>query len=76
MSVSRGLIGLSIPVLAGALLLGGGTTAQAGSLAPELKQALLYAGPDDLVPVVVMMEEYPNRDELLGEVRGLTRENQ
>jgi subtilisin family serine protease len=47
--------------------------AGAGSLAPNLEQALLDAGPDDLVPVVVMMREFPEQDRLLTEVRGMNR---
>jgi subtilisin family serine protease len=45
----------------------------AGGLAPNLEQALIEAGPDDLVPVVVMMEEFPAQAELLADVRGLNR---
>jgi subtilisin family serine protease len=40
-----------------------------------LRDALVHAGPDDLVPVVVLMEEFPDRGELLEEVRGLNRED-
>jgi subtilisin family serine protease len=46
----------------------------AGSPAPNLEQALVHAGPDDLVPVVVLMEEFPDRAALLAEVRDMNRE--
>ena len=45
----------------------------AGSLTPRLEEALIHTGPDDLVPVVVLMEAFPAQDELLAEVRGLNR---
>ena len=45
----------------------------AGSLTPRLEEALIHAGPDDRVPVVVLMEAFPAQDELLAEVHGLNR---
>ena len=50
-------------------------TAWAGSMTTNLRDALVHAGPDDLVPVVVLMEEFPARDALLEEVRGLNRDD-
>ena len=44
-----------------------------GSIAPNLKDALAHAEPDEFVPVVVMMEAFPSREQLLGEVRELNR---
>ena len=52
-----------------------GLPASAGTITPDLKDALVSAGPDDLVPIVVMMDEYPARAELMREVRGLNRES-
>jgi subtilisin family serine protease len=46
-----------------------------GTLSPRLEAALLQAGPDDLVPVVVLMEAFPEQDALLSEVRGLNAED-
>jgi subtilisin family serine protease len=51
-----------------------GSAVRAGSLAPNLKDELISAGPDDLIPIVVLMEEFPGREKLLSEVRGLSRE--
>jgi subtilisin family serine protease len=61
--------------LAVATLVLAATPVWAGSLAPNLEERLLSAGPDDFVPVVVMMEAFPAQDELLAVVRGLNREN-
>jgi len=47
----------------------------AGSLTPDLKEAILSADPGDLLPVVVLMEEFPARDERLAAVRGFNRED-
>ena len=47
--------------------------AWAGSLAPDLEEALIGAERDELVPVVVLMEAFPLQSELLAEVRGLNR---
>jgi subtilisin family serine protease len=52
-----------------------GGQAWAGSIAPNLDDALDQAGPDDLVPVVVLMEEFPARNELLSGIRGLNRKD-
>jgi subtilisin family serine protease len=49
--------------------------ASAGSLAPNLEKALISSGPDDLVPVVVLMEEFPEQNRLMDQVRGLNREH-
>ena len=43
--------------------------ATAGSLAPDLREALRTASEDDRIPVVVMMEGYPDRQRMLDEVR-------
>ncbi len=48
--------------------------ASAGSVAPDLARVLASAGPEDRVPVVVLMEEYPAPGQLLREVRGMNRE--
>jgi subtilisin family serine protease len=57
------------------LIVTAGLPASAGTITPDLRDALVSAGPDDRVPVVVMMEEYPARAELMREVRGLNRES-
>ena len=57
------------------LIVTAGLPASAGTITSDLKDALVSAGPDDFVPVVVMMEEYPARAELMREVRGLNRES-
>jgi subtilisin family serine protease len=62
-------------ILAVALVVASALPAAAGSLAPNLDQALLHAGPDDRVPVVVMMEAFPTQERLLKEVRGFNRED-
>jgi subtilisin family serine protease len=62
-------------VVATALLLATGAPAEAGEMAPNLKSALAAAGPDDFVPVVVLMEEFPDRNALMTDVRGLSRDN-
>jgi subtilisin family serine protease len=61
--------------LAVCLVVAAGVPAWAGTIAPDLEEALISAGPDDLVPVVVMMKEYPARAELMAGVRGLNRES-
>ncbi len=48
--------------------------AHGGSLAPSLREALASAGPNDRVPIVVLMDEFPAPETLLGEVRGMDRE--
>jgi subtilisin family serine protease len=48
--------------------------ATAGSLAPALREALASAGPDDRIPVVVLMDEYREQSRLLDDVRGMSRE--
>jgi len=50
-----------------------GTPAPAGSLGPGLDEALLSAGPDDRIAVVVMMEAFPARNQRMAEVRGMNR---
>jgi len=57
------------------LVLAAGLQAQSGSIAPNLKDALVAAGPDDLVPIVVLMEEFPERQKMLADVRGLSAES-
>jgi len=52
-----------------------GASAAAGTLSPGMEEALLQAGPDDLVPAVLMMEEFPDQKALLATVRGLNRED-
>jgi len=47
--------------------------ARAGSLAPNLREALTSAAPDAHLPVVVLMEEFPDRQQLLDQVRGVNR---
>jgi len=47
----------------------------AGSLTSDLEEAILFAGPGDLLPIVVLMEEFPVQDELLAEVRDMNRDN-
>jgi len=49
--------------------------AWAGSLAPNLEEVLISSGPDDLLPIVVIMEEFPAQNKLMTEVRGLNREH-
>ena len=56
------------------LALAAGLSVRGGSVAPNLKDALISAGPDDLVPIVVLMEEFPERKKLLAEVHGLSAE--
>ena len=48
--------------------------ARAGSLAPNLREALTSAAPDDHIPVVVLMNEFPEQRQLLDQVRGMSRE--
>ena len=62
-------------LLAGLLLLALALPASAGRLSPKLEEALLMAGPDDLVPVVVLMEAFPEQGSLLAEVRGMNAED-
>ena len=47
--------------------------AGAGSLSPKLREALVAAGPGDRLPVVVLMEEFPEQRELMERVRGMSR---
>lgn len=63
-----------IPAVLAALVLTAGLPARAGSLAPSLREVLASSGPDDHLPVVVLMDEFPERRQLLNEVTGLTRE--
>ncbi|MCU0229921.1 MAG: S8 family serine peptidase [Acidobacteria bacterium] len=55
------------------LLAVSGPVAVAGSLAPNLRKALADAGPEERLPVVVLMAEMPDAQLLLGQVRGMTR---
>jgi subtilisin family serine protease len=59
--------------LLAAMLVVGALPAWSGSIAPNLKEALAHARPDEFVPVVVMMEAFPSRTHLLGEVREMNR---
>jgi hypothetical protein len=61
-------------LIASILVVGVGIPARAGRVGPNLKNALISAGPDELIPIVVMMETYPAREELMAEIRGLNRE--
>ena len=45
-----------------------------GSVAPNLGKVLASAGPDERVPVVILMQEFPAQGQLLDEVRGMSRE--
>jgi subtilisin family serine protease len=45
----------------------------AGEIAAPLDERLVSAGPDEFVALVVLMDEFPERDRLLAEVRGLNR---
>lgn len=55
----RPLLLAAIPYLAMTLLAGGLQPVGAGEISEDLEQALTAAGPDDLVPVVVLMQEFP-----------------
>ena len=57
-----------------ALVVAAAVPASGGSLAPALREALASADPNDRLPVVVLMEEFPAPGQLLGEVRGMDRE--
>ncbi len=46
----------------------------AGSLAPNLREALLATSPDDHIPVVVLMDEFPEQRQLTEQVRGMNRD--
>ena len=48
--------------------------ALAGSLAPALSEVLTSASADDPVPVVVLMQEFPERQRMLDEVHGMSAE--
>ena len=52
-----------------------GTPSATGPISPKLEEALLFAAPDDFVPVVAMMEAFPTREGLMAEVRDLDRES-
>jgi subtilisin family serine protease len=56
-----------------ALILGVFLPARAGAPSPDLREVLSAADPDDRIPVVVLMAEFPERQALLDEVRGLSR---
>lgn len=47
----------------------------AGTVAPGLDRALDEAGPDEFVPVVALMGDFPSRVDLMDDVRGLNRAN-
>jgi subtilisin family serine protease len=61
------------PFLA-ALLLAATIPARAGSVAPDLREALASAGPEDHIPIVVLMQEFPEARQLSDQVRGMSRE--
>jgi subtilisin family serine protease len=46
----------------------------AASLAPHVRDAITSAGPDDFIPVVVLMDEFPDGGQLLAQVRGMSPE--
>ncbi|HEX6853248.1 MAG TPA: S8 family serine peptidase [Candidatus Polarisedimenticolaceae bacterium] len=48
--------------------------ATAGTLSPELRRAMDRAEPGELLPIVVLMDAFPERNALLEEVRGMGRE--
>ena len=50
-----------------------GMPAGAATIAPDLDEALVQAGQDDFVPIVVMMEEFPAREALLRTAGRLNR---
>ena len=65
------------PLLLAAVIvsvLSAGWPAAAGTIAPDLERRLVDAGPDETVPVVVLMDEFPALPELLRDVRGFDRE--
>jgi len=61
--------------LTGCLVLAAGLPAHSDTVASNLKDALVSAGPDDLVPIVVLMEEFPEQRKMLADVRGLSAES-
>jgi subtilisin family serine protease len=63
----------AIRVTCAAIVLSAAVPAIAGTIAPNLREALVSAAPDDLVPVVVLMDEFPEQGQLLDEVRGMNR---
>ena len=62
------------PLLLAALAAIACLPARAGTLAPNLLDALSRADRDDRLPVVVLMDEFPEQRRLLDEVRGMSRE--
>ena len=56
------------------LVLTAAVPSRAGSLAPNLRELLASAGPEDRLPVVILMDEFPDRGRLQNEVRGMDRE--
>jgi subtilisin family serine protease len=73
MRSNRMVRSLAVCALAVAAMLAPGVPARSGEITPNLRDALLQAGPDDRVPVVVLMDEFPRQERLLREVRGLSR---
>jgi len=65
----------STRLVASALMLIAWLPASAGSLAPDLREALASAGANDHIPIVVLMDEFPEGRRLLDEVRGMNREH-
>ena len=61
------------PALGALLLAVFGPVAVAGSLAPNLREALAVAGLDERIPVVVLMAEFPEGALLREQVRGMSR---
>ena len=49
--------------------------AAAGEIAPLLVEQLNAAGPDDYLPIVVLMEEFPEQGGLLAQVHGMNRKD-
>lgn len=60
-------------LVASSLILSAAVTAKAGSLAPNLREALSSAGANDRIPVVVLMDEFPDRRQLMDQVRPMSR---
>jgi subtilisin family serine protease len=64
----------ALRMILAAIVVAAAGPAIAGLLPPNLRDALVAAGPAEYVPVVVLMEEFPEQRQLMDEVRGMTRE--
>jgi subtilisin family serine protease len=60
-------------LIAPVVVLLAGLPSQAGALAPALRQALDAAAADERIPVVVLMDAFPDRRRLMDEVGGMGR---